>query len=165
MWCDDVEHVLKNLLENCNRLAQIHKARYRELRHQLFLMRLPCIIVSTINSVLALGLTAWTTQENTSVVNAVLSLFCSVLGAIELFMQIAAKSQAELVTYRALSVLAIRIASTLKLERDHRSEGGVIFLKSALLEYESIFESSLVVKDSSDDLLETTVQASSPLRH
>jgi len=153
-WSSDMETVLTDILENCKRQQMIHKVNYLKLRHYLFLVRLPVIVISAINSVLSVGLNSYVNQTITSTTNCILSLFCGILGSIELFMGISTQSEKEFASYQACKLLAIKISSTLKLNREHRVGDGLVFLTEAISEYNTIFESSLIhVAEIKDDLL------------
>ena len=68
-WSNDIELVLTNVLDNTKRLQLIHKNNYLILRHYLFMIRLPIIVLSSINSVLSVGLSSFVNQSITSSTN------------------------------------------------------------------------------------------------
>ena len=152
-WTHDVEIVLNNILENTKKLSIIHKNNYLILRHYLFLIRLPIIVLSSINSVLSVGLSAYVNQAITSTTNCIISLICGILGSLELFIGIQSKSDKEFETYQNLKLLAIKISHTLKLEPAHRDTSGLLFLKEITNEYTSIFENALVNNLEIEDML------------
>lgn len=152
-WSHDVEIVLNNILENTKKLSIIHKNNYLILRHYLFLIRLPIIVLSSINSVLSVGLSAYVNQAITSTTNCIISLICGILGSLELFIGIQSKSDKEFETYQNLKLLAIKISHTLKLEPAHRDTSGLLFLKEITNEYTSIFENASVNNLDIEDML------------
>ena len=154
-WSNDIELVLTNVLDNTKRLQLIHKNNYLILRHYLFLIRLPIIVLSSINSVLSVGLSSFVNQSITSSTNCIISLICGILGSLELFIGIQSKSDKEFETYQNLKLLAIKISHTLKLEPAHREQSGSIFLKEVMGQYHTIFENSLVNPAEIDDELLT----------
>ena len=143
-WSNDIELVLTNILDNTKRLQLIHKNNYLILRHYLFMIRLPIIVLSSINSVLSVGLSSFVNQSITSSTNCIISLICGLLGSLELFIGIQSKSDKEFETYQHLKLLAIKISHTLKLEPAHRETSGQLFLKEVMNQYHTIFENSLV---------------------
>ena len=154
-WSSDIELVLTNILDNTKRLQLIHKNNYIILRHYLFMIRLPIIVLSSINSVLSVGLSSFVNQSITSSTNCIISLICGILGSLELFIGIQSKSDKEFETYQHLKLLAIKISHTLKLEPAHREQSGLIFLKEVMSQYHTIFENSLVNPAEIDDELLT----------
>jgi len=152
-WSEDIELVLTNILDNVKKLIIIHKNNYLVLRKYLFLIRLPIIVFSSINSVLSVGLSAFVDQSTTSATNCIISLICGILGSLELFIGIQTRGDSEFETYQHLKLLAIKISHTLKLEASHRDTAGIIFLKEVMSDYSSIFENSLVNEKEIEDTL------------
>ena len=133
-WSADVELVLTDILNNTKQLSLIHKNNFLVLRHYLFMIRLPIIVLSSINSVLSVGMSSFVSQSITSTSNCIISLICGILGSLELFIGIQSKSDKEF-------------------ETSHRSTTGLMFLKEVVSEYSTIFENSLVNNLEIDDTL------------
>ena len=152
-WSADIELVLTNILDNSKKMSIIHKNNYLVLRHYLFLIRLPIIVLSSINSVLSVGLVNFVGQSITSSTNCIISLICGILGSLELFIGIQGKSDREFETYQNLKLLSIKISQTLKLEPIHRDTSGLIFLKEIINDYKTTFENSLINSFEIDDVL------------
>jgi hypothetical protein len=152
-WSSDVELVLNDILNNTKQLSLIHKNNFLVLRHYLFMIRLPIIVLSSINSVLSVGMSSFVSQSITSTSNCIISLICGILGSLELFIGIQSKSDKEFETFQALKSLSIKISHTLKLEASHRETTGLMFLKEVVSEYSTIFENSLVNNMEIDDTL------------
>ena len=152
-WSADIELVLTNILDNSKKMSIIHKNNYLVLRHYLFLIRLPIIVLSSINSVLSVGLVNFVGQSITSSTNCIISLCCGILGSLELFIGIQGKSDREFETYQNLKLLSIKISQTLKLEPIHRDTSGLIFLKEIINDYKTTFENSLINSFEIDDVL------------
>ena len=97
-WSADVELVLTDILNNTKQLSLIHKNNFLVLRHYLFMIRLPIIVLSSINSVLSVGMSSFVSQSITSTSNCIISLICGILGSLELFIGIQSKSDKEFET-------------------------------------------------------------------
>ena len=165
-WSDDIERLCNDVLHNVKQQQQVHKKRYVLLRQSLMYFRLPIIVISSANSVFSVGLTLFLTQTTTSVINCLLSLVCGILSAVELFLGIQKGIDNELQSYHTLKLLAVRIATQLKLDRANRDTTGALFLNSVMAEYNQSIESSSVNLFEIDDQLFQlrVIEVSSPLR-
>ena len=164
-WSDDIEKICFDLLHNVKQQQQVHKKRYVLLRQSLMYFRLPIIVISSANSVFSVGLTLFLTQTTTSVINCLLSLVCGILSAVELFLGIQKGIDNELQSYHTLKLLAVRIATQLKLDRANRDTTGALFLNSVMAEYNQSIESSSVnLFEIDDQLFQLRVVEVSPLR-
>jgi len=143
-WSSDIILILNNLLDNIKNLESIHKNNYLSLQILLFRVRLPIIIFSALNSILAIGLNTYCSQNITSAVNCLLSLITGILGSLELFFKVQANLELEFTTYQSLKLLGLRIAKELKLEPHNRATDGITFLNECIANYYSIFENSIV---------------------
>ena len=107
-WSADVKLVLTDILNNTKQLSLIHKNNFLVLRHYLFMIRLPIIVLSSINSVLSVGMSSFVSQSITSTSNCIISLIYGILGSLELFIGIQSKSDKEFETFQALKSLSIK---------------------------------------------------------
>ena len=152
-WSDDIELVLKNILFNSNVLSSLHKTNYLQYKARLKYYKIPVIILSAVNSVISVGLSQFIQQDAVSVMTCLLSLMCGCISSIELFMNINKNQEIELDAYRGFTTLAVKLSSTLKLERENRDAHGVQFLTNVISEYNRLFENSLVLISDIDDKL------------
>jgi hypothetical protein len=152
-WTDDIHLLLKDLLYNCDELQKHHKTKYLIQKKRLSYFRIPIILLSSCNSVFSVGLVSYIGQQNTSVVNCLLSLICGAIGAVELFLQINRKLEQALLSYHSYKLLSIKISAELKLSPHNRKLEGTDFLTSVVEEYKKIFEGSNVVRDKLNDRL------------
>jgi putative salt-induced outer membrane protein YdiY len=53
-WTEDIESILKNVLENCSLISEHHKKEYTELQERLKYFKVPVIVISAVNSVFSL---------------------------------------------------------------------------------------------------------------
>jgi len=154
-WSDDLELVCKNIAHNAIELSKLHKKHYLKLTHQQIYYRIPIIVLSSLNSIFSVGLTAYVSQSIVSTTNCILSLFCGIVSSVELYFQLTKRIENELITYREYYLLSIKINSCLKLDRQHRREtSGIDFLTEVENKYNTLFESSNVLTDEYTDELQ-----------
>lgn len=143
-WSDDIEIVLKEILENCSLISEHHKHSYLELQHTLKYFKIPVITISAVNSVFSFALLAWLKQSVVTSINCFLSLTCSIISSIELYLNIAKRSDVELTSYKNYYLLSVKINSVLKLDRQNRTPEPKLFFSEILNEYNSLFTESNV---------------------
>jgi len=152
-WSSDIEKVLKDLLDNVDELQGVHHGQVLKLEGQLVLFRVPLILLSALNSVFSVGLSTYIEQQTVSTINCLISLACACISSLELFLQIHRKLEVELASYHSYKTLSIRVAACLKLDREHRPEGGPAFLSAALAEYKNLVEQAIVGRHELQDRL------------
>jgi hypothetical protein len=152
-WSSDVETILKNIQQNCSLMSKHHKKRYLMLKGKLIYFRIPLIVLGSANSVFAVGLTAYLPQQNVSVINCMLSLVCTIITSIELFLGIQSGMEKEYVAQREFYLVAVDLYSALNLERHHRTMNGKRYLEKILSQYNKLIESSEVVRTKMEDKL------------
>ena len=152
-WTDDIHLVLRNVLANVDMLQKRHKVNYLLYESRLAYFRIPLIIFSALNSVFAVGLSAFMQQNIVSTINCLFSLTCACISAVELFLGVHKKMESELSSYHGYKLLGVKISAMLKLEPSHREAEGIPFLNLMLAEYTKLFEASLVLNESLDDKL------------
>lgn len=164
-WSDDVELVCKNIAHNASELSKLHKKQYLTLTHQQIYYRIPIIVLSSVNSIFSVGLSAYIAQESVSTINCVISLFCGILSSVELYFQLTKRIETELLTHREYYLLCVKINSCLKLDRKHRREtSGIDFLTEVENKYNTLFEASNILKeDYVDELQLRIIYTGSPL--
>jgi len=153
-WSEDVENLCKDIENNASKLSVIHKNNYLILHEQQKYFKIPIIILSSCNSIFAVGLNAYLQQNLVSSINCILSLICSIISSIELYIGLQKRIENELTSYRAYYLLGIKINNCLKLDREHRTESnGVQFLIEVENEYKTLFNDSLVNNREIEDKL------------
>jgi hypothetical protein len=142
-WSDDIEGLLRDMEYNSGILSQIHKTNYLVLHEYIKYFKLPIIILSSVNSIFSVGLSAYLSQSLVSSINCLISLICGIISSIELYLGLQKKIENELLSYRDYYLLSVKINNCLKLKREHRSEpNGHLFLTDITNEYTGLFESS-----------------------
>lgn len=144
-WSKDIEDRLEAIQDNSAQQSLISKQEYIDLMHVQKFFKIPVIVLSGINSVFAVGLNAYASQSAVSIINCLLAFVCATIGSIELFLNINRKIEISLASFQSFYLLSIKINSTLKLDREHRSIlDGQKFLADCLNEYEQLFSQNNV---------------------
>ena len=152
-WSRDIETVLDQILENTNRLQEVHRANYLLLKSQLVYFRIPLIVLASLNSVFSVGLSAYMQQNLVSTINCLISLVCACISSVELFLNINKNMEVTLQSYHGYKLLGIRISSTRKLDREHRDKNAIAFMNECVSEYKKLLEQSVVIIADLDDSL------------
>ena len=144
-WSNDIETVLESIRHNSFVMSEHHKKNYQYFKGQLKYYKIPVIIISGLNSVIAVGLQPYLDQGIISASNCLLALLCGIIGSIELFLGISAGMESELVASKNFYLLAIQIYKTLMLDRERRPVVGRDFLEEVYSEYTKYYGSSALV--------------------
>ena len=153
-WSDDVENRLEAILYNSSQQSEISKKEYLNLLYLQKFFKIPVIFASGINSVFAVGLVNYTSQDAVSILNCLLSFFCATIGSVELYLNISKRIEISLSSFHSFYLLSVKIKTTLRLEREHRSVlDGRKFLADCLNEYETLFSQNNVSPETINDKL------------
>lgn len=152
-WTPDIECVLENIRQNCVLLAEEHKMQYFNLKYLLQFFRLPVIILSGVNSIVSVGLTAYAPQHIISMTTCVLALVCSMIGSIELYLSVQKGMEIELIAQREYYLLSVDIYKTLSLAKQHRPIPALEYLQKQTNEYYKLVENSNTLKNKIQDKL------------
>lgn len=165
-FSDDIEDILERIRQNCVIMSETHQTRYLYLKGILRYFRIPVIIISGFNSVLAIGLQPFTEQQYISVVNCLLSLVVGIIGSIELYLQIQAQMENEINTSKEFYSLSIDIFKCLILERSNRSVDGKTFLEEQFSTYQKLMDkSNVIIGKKIDDRLQPLPVCISQKKH
>jgi hypothetical protein len=141
-WNRDIEKVLDNIRINSLYLSTKHKARYFSLSNSIKYYRLPIIIMSGANSIVSVGLQEYIAQSTLSLTVSLISLLCSIIGSIELYLKKNARMEADLISYTQFYLLSVEIYKTLALLRENRPIPAREYLQKIFNEYTKLIESS-----------------------
>ena len=141
-WDIDIEKVLGNIRVNSLYLSNKHKARYFSLSNSIKYYRLPVIIMSGANSIVSVGLQEYISQSILSLTVSLISLLCSIIGSIELYLKKNARMEADLISYTQYYLLSVEIYKTLCLNRENRPIPAREYLQKIFNEYTKLIESS-----------------------
>jgi hypothetical protein len=150
---DDIEAILDKIRRNSIQLNYAHKTKYQKLRNKLVYFRLPTIVLSAINSVFSVGLSAYMKQQDVSVINCLISLLCGIIVSIELYLQIEKAMATEYDVSKSYYLLSIEIQKFLLTKRDNRTIDCLPFLDKSYNQYTKLFENSRLLKKSIHDNL------------
>jgi hypothetical protein len=146
-WSNDIEEVLDSIRNNACVMSEYHKKNYNYYKNQLKYYKIPVIIISGVNSVIAVGLQPYLDQGLISVSNCLLALLCGIIGSIELFLGISSGAESELKASKDFYILSIDIYKTLTLDRQRRPLAKE-FLDHKYSEYSDLFKSSALIQSS-----------------
>lgn len=154
-WSDDIEEICESIRQNSAAMSEKHKKLYSYYNGQLKYYKIPVIIISGFNSVIAVGLQPYMDQGLISASNCLLALLCGIIGSIELFLGIQTSMETEMAASKAFYLLAANIYRTLSLERSHRGHPGKEYLEEVYTEYSKLFENSALIQTKMVDKLAT----------
>jgi len=157
-WTTDIEVMLENIRVNCVLLTKEHKKQYFYLKHILQYFRLPVIIISSINSIVSVGLQPYLQQSIISVTTCLLALVCSMIGSVELYLAIQKGMENELNAQQQYYLLGVDIFKNLSLVREHRPIPAKEYLEKCYNEYCKLVENSNVVARRLEDKLAPLLQ-------
>ena len=141
-WSNDIETVLDNIRKNSLLLSEHHKQAYLYYRSYLKYFRIPTIILSAINSVISIGLSAYVPQNFVSEITCVVSLVCGIITSIELYLNIQKYMESELMMSKDFYILSTDIFKALALDRANRGMDGKTFLDNNYSTYCKLIENS-----------------------
>jgi hypothetical protein len=152
-WTVDILRMLENLLLNSNNYKEQQRKHVFMLSYQLNFFKLPLIILSALNSVFSIGLSAFIEQQTVSVLNCLISLMITVIGSVELYLAIQKKLETRLQSFHHFESLCNKIAATLRLDAVNRTGTGPAFLQEILNEYKAGLDAVLLNKTPWADFL------------
>lgn len=157
-WDDDCEKILTNICSFSNELSEYHKEKYYYYKNMLKYFKIPIIILSSINSVLAIGLGLFIEQKIVSVVNCIISLISAILGSIELYLGIQKTMDIELESSKLFKILCYDISKNLSLKRENRHMDGNTYLDDKYNEFIKLIENSTLIDKKLNDLLAPKIE-------
>jgi hypothetical protein len=152
-WSDDIENICEAIRNNSATMSEKHKKLYMYYNGQLKYYKIPVIIISGFNSVIAVGLQPYLEQGLISASNCLLALLCGIIGSIELFLGIQTSMETEMAASKSFYLLSVNIYRTLSLERIHRGHPGKEYLEEVYTEYSKLFETSALIQSKMKDSL------------
>ena len=162
-WNLDQEQIIEAIRKDCKVLHEHHKKQYLLNLNSLSYYKIPIIIISTLNSVLSVGMERYLKQHYISGLTCILSLLVVIIGSIEQFLGIQKKMELDLITSRDAYFLAIDIFKILSLDRYHRTNDGSECLNEIYARFIKITESSNVIKKKMKDPLLELPYSNPPL--
>lgn len=151
-YSPDIEEFLERIRKNSIMLSREHQNRYLYLRDTLKYYRIPIIIVSSFSSIVSMS-QQFIPQDLITILNTVLSFICSIIGAIELFMQISQQMVHEKGLSTDYYILASDIYKCLGLKPENRTSDGKTFLEEKYGTYVKLIEGSDIIRKNIKDQL------------
>lgn len=143
---EDVYKILKKIRNNCIHLSIYHNKRYHFYKNVLFsFFRIPVILLSGINSFIAVGIESHISQSTISIVNSLLSLLCGILTSIELLWNLQKRMEIELDSHKSYYKLSIEILKFMELDETLRGSESKIYLNNVYKNYEQLITTSNAV--------------------
>jgi hypothetical protein len=154
-WSDDVEHFLNAIRINSMKLSEFHRINYLNLKNKIKYFRVPTLILSAVNSVFSVGLSAFVAQSTVSVLNCLISLICGIIVSIELFLQVQSRMDQSNSLSKDFYIISTDIYKTLSLERDNRRCDPFAYMEEKFSEFSKFKSSSELLSVHLRDELET----------
>lgn len=152
-YTQDIEIYLENIRINCCLLQSIHKKRYFQLKSMLKYFKIPCIILSSVNSVVSVGMTGYMEQSYISGITCILSLIATIITSIEMYLKIENGMVDEEQNSRNYYLLGTNIFKMLSLTRENRKINAHDYCNEIFSEYNKLIERSAFVKKNIEDKL------------
>jgi hypothetical protein len=141
-WSREIERLLDQIRTNSIELETHHKQKYFSIKKMVVWFRVPVIVLSSINALVAVSLTSYLPQNYISGMNAGISFIIGTLTSIGLYLKVEDRMESELEASRSYHVLSLNIFKILSLKDAERGVDGDIFLNNCFSEYIKLFEQS-----------------------
>lgn len=151
-YSQDIEIILESIRCNCIILHQEHHKRYLYLQRQLKFFKIPIIVLSSMSSLISFS-QEFIPQPAITLTNALLSLTCSIIGSVELFIGVSSQMVIEGDSSKDFFLLAMDIKKVLTLRPENRSITGRAYLDQVFGTYTKLIEKSCVVRSKINDKL------------
>lgn len=153
VWSDGLVTVLHAIRKNSILLSNYHKKRYMKYKGYAKYFKIPLIVLSGINSVIAVGLQVYLPQQYISIISCILSLLCAIITSVELYLGIQKTMENEMVASKEFYILAVDIFRMVSLPAPERLVNSRAFLDDKYQAYCKLIEKSdVVVKRLTDNL-------------
>jgi hypothetical protein len=153
-WKNDIEGILEKIRQNSVILSEHHKKRYYHYKGYLKYFKLPLIVLSSVNSIVAVGLNSYLEQDTVSLLTCLLSLSTAIIGSIEMYLGVQKNMEIELIASRNFKLLAYDIYKQMQLQPENRVLNAKLFLDEKYNEYIKLIENAnLIHNDRIKDIL------------
>ena len=135
MWTDKEELYLRKIHHQCNvyHLYYNKKSlRYTSLSQKF---NIPILVISAVNSLVAISMPEFLDQNYVSILNGVLSLATGILGSIQLFLKLNEKLATCITVSLMFQKIGLKIGKELSIERELRVPDGKDFLMECFTEF------------------------------
>ena len=139
-WHADEQEFLAKLEKQCNIYYEHHNNDHNYYVKLSQRFNVPILVVSAINALTAVGLNSFIRQEYVSVLNAILSAGCGILGSIQLYLKLNEKLTNALRASILMKRLALKISKELSIDMQNRVTDGQAFLSDCFGEFNTALE-------------------------
>jgi hypothetical protein len=147
-WKPDIENILEKIRINSVILSEYHKERYYHYKSYLKYFKLPLIVLSSVNSIIAVGLTQYLEQDQISMLTCLLSLSSAIIGSVEMYLGVQKNMETELMASRNFKLLSYDIFKMLNLTPENRVNNAKLFLDDKYNEYVKLIETANLIHSS-----------------
>jgi hypothetical protein len=152
-WHTEEEIFLENLQRQCETMYKYMLKEHHYYDRLSGKFNIPILVISSINSLTAVGLNSFVPQEYVSVLNAVLSAGTGVLGSIQLYLKLNEKMTKATRASVGFKRISLKISRELALAREVRMTEGPGFVQDCFSEYNQILESSNPIEKKLEEFL------------
>lgn len=152
-WSDREEDFLRKLSYQSNLYYQYYNKQYYNLSNTSRKYNIPILVISSVNSLMAISLSQFIPQTFVSIANAILSATTGILGSIQLFLKINEKMSSCLIASIDFNHLYLKITKELSIDRHMRMSDGKTFLNECFNEYNQILEKAIPLEKKINNLL------------
>jgi len=146
VWLFAEERYLHQLRETCDVLRQEYLTIYSTKQRQLYKLKLPAIILSSVGGFVSFGSANFeTNQRNINIVVGSTGLFVAILNTIESFFNLSNTMVSAKTTALSLQLLSQKITVELSLDVQDRCMNGINYLRECFNEYESIMKEAVPI--------------------
>jgi len=160
-WAVDTETICENIRINSVIMSEYHKKRYEYLKSYLKWFKIPLIFLNSLNVFFSVGMNEFLTQNYISLLTMGISMICSILNSVELFMEIEKSCSKEILVSKEFYILSTDIYRCLALDRSNRSVDGKTFLDESYNRYIKLYEQSNLLSKKIKDSLRPLIDNSS----
>ena len=140
VWHDREEAFLTKIEQQCNEYNAHHTKDHMYYNKLSTRFNIPILVLSSVNALTAVSLNSFLEQEFVSILNAVLSAFCGILGSVQLYMKLNEKMTNSLRASILMKRLALKISKELSVDREQRATEGQAFLQECFAEFNTALE-------------------------
>jgi len=157
----DIEVVCESVRINCVLMSDYHKRRYEYLKASLKYFKIPLIILNSLNIFFSVGLNSYLASGYIQLLTMGISMFCSILNSIELFMEVEKSMSREYIASKDYYILSTDIYKVLSLEKINRIVDGKTFMDDTYNRYIKLYEQSNLLNKKIKDSLRPLIQDNS----
>lgn len=160
-FTSDIESVCESIRINCVLMSDFHKKRYEYLKSYLKWFKIPLILLNGCNVFFSVGLDPYLASGYISLLTMGVSMVCSILNSVELYLGVEASMSRELVASKEYYILSTDIFKVLSLEKNNRIVDGKTFMDDMYNRYIKLYEQSNLLNRKIKDSLRPLLQDNS----